>query len=205
MTSSLAFNEVAQALAAAGSSVHAAEAHGCLCGALCVRGGFGSATGSRRSCRTPSACRERRRTARGSLRTERRRARGAATWSSIRCCLTTTTRSTSGSKRLPPGARVSSMASARHARAAVRPPAGDVAEVAARTSPRSPAAVRWASRRADRGRRIRGARRIPARRCAARLRRVARANGSRGSAVPDASLSHHDPSQGTNSPVGVAS
>ena len=41
MTSSLAFNEVAQALAAGGSSVHAAEAHGCLCGALCVRSGFG--------------------------------------------------------------------------------------------------------------------------------------------------------------------
>ena len=41
MTSSLAFNEVAQALAAGGSSVHAAEAHGCLCGALCVRTGFG--------------------------------------------------------------------------------------------------------------------------------------------------------------------
>jgi uncharacterized protein YgfB (UPF0149 family) len=41
MTSSLAFNEVAQALAARGSSVHAAEAHGCLCGALCVRSGFG--------------------------------------------------------------------------------------------------------------------------------------------------------------------
>ncbi len=40
MTSSLVFNEVAQALAAGGSSVHAAEAHGCLCGALCVRGGF---------------------------------------------------------------------------------------------------------------------------------------------------------------------
>jgi uncharacterized protein len=41
MTSSLAFTEVAQALAAGGSSVHAAEAHGCLCGALCVRSGFG--------------------------------------------------------------------------------------------------------------------------------------------------------------------
>ena len=40
MTSSLAFNEVAQALAAGGSSVHAAEAHGCLCGALCVRSGY---------------------------------------------------------------------------------------------------------------------------------------------------------------------
>jgi uncharacterized protein YgfB (UPF0149 family) len=41
MTSSLGFNEVAQALAAGGSSVHAAEAHGCLCGALCVRRSFG--------------------------------------------------------------------------------------------------------------------------------------------------------------------
>jgi len=40
MTSSLAFNDVAQALAAGGSSVHAAEAHGCLCGALCVRRGL---------------------------------------------------------------------------------------------------------------------------------------------------------------------
>jgi uncharacterized protein len=41
MTSSLAFNDVARALAAGGSSVHAAEAHGCLCGALCARSGFG--------------------------------------------------------------------------------------------------------------------------------------------------------------------
>jgi uncharacterized protein YgfB (UPF0149 family) len=41
MTSSLAFNDVARALVAGGSSVHAAEAHGCLCGALCARSGFG--------------------------------------------------------------------------------------------------------------------------------------------------------------------
>jgi uncharacterized protein YgfB (UPF0149 family) len=33
----IAFDDVAQALAAAGSTVHAAEAHGCLCGALCGR------------------------------------------------------------------------------------------------------------------------------------------------------------------------
>ena len=37
MLSSVAFDDVARALAAAGSTVHAAEAHGCLCGALCVR------------------------------------------------------------------------------------------------------------------------------------------------------------------------
>jgi hypothetical protein len=37
MSESVAFDDVARALAAAGSTVHAAEAHGCLCGALCVR------------------------------------------------------------------------------------------------------------------------------------------------------------------------
>jgi len=37
MTAPLAFDEVERALAAGGSSVHAAEAHGCLCGALCAR------------------------------------------------------------------------------------------------------------------------------------------------------------------------
>jgi uncharacterized protein len=31
------FDEVARALAAAGSTVHAAEAHGCFCGGACVR------------------------------------------------------------------------------------------------------------------------------------------------------------------------
>jgi hypothetical protein len=36
MNSPLAFEDVAQALAALGSSVQAAEAHGCLCGALCA-------------------------------------------------------------------------------------------------------------------------------------------------------------------------
>jgi uncharacterized protein YgfB (UPF0149 family) len=37
MADSLGFDDVAQALAAGGSAVHAAEAHGCLCGALCAR------------------------------------------------------------------------------------------------------------------------------------------------------------------------
>ena len=37
MTAPLAFDEIERALAAGGSSVHAAEAHGCLCGALCAR------------------------------------------------------------------------------------------------------------------------------------------------------------------------
>jgi uncharacterized protein YgfB (UPF0149 family) len=37
MTVAHAFDEVAQALAAGGSTVHAAEAHGCLVGALCAR------------------------------------------------------------------------------------------------------------------------------------------------------------------------
>jgi uncharacterized protein len=32
-----AFDDVAQVLASAGSAVHASEAHGCLCGALCAR------------------------------------------------------------------------------------------------------------------------------------------------------------------------
>lgn len=37
MLAPIAFDDVAQALAARGSTVHAAEAHGCLCGALCAR------------------------------------------------------------------------------------------------------------------------------------------------------------------------
>jgi uncharacterized protein YgfB (UPF0149 family) len=37
MHSSVAFADVARALASAASAVHAAEAHGCLCGALCLR------------------------------------------------------------------------------------------------------------------------------------------------------------------------
>jgi uncharacterized protein YgfB (UPF0149 family) len=37
MTAQIAFDEVAQALVAGGSTVHAAEAHGCLCGAPCAR------------------------------------------------------------------------------------------------------------------------------------------------------------------------
>lgn len=37
MLSSVAFDDVARALVAGGSTVHAAEAHGCLCGALCAR------------------------------------------------------------------------------------------------------------------------------------------------------------------------
>lgn len=37
MHSSVAFADVAGALASAASAVHAAEAHGCLCGALCLR------------------------------------------------------------------------------------------------------------------------------------------------------------------------
>jgi uncharacterized protein YgfB (UPF0149 family) len=40
MTSPVLFNDVAQAFADGDSSVHAAEAHGCLCGALCVRRSF---------------------------------------------------------------------------------------------------------------------------------------------------------------------
>lgn len=37
MSSTVDFEDVARSLAGAGSTVHAAEAHGCLCGALCVR------------------------------------------------------------------------------------------------------------------------------------------------------------------------
>jgi uncharacterized protein YgfB (UPF0149 family) len=37
------FDDVARALAAAGSTVDAAEAHGCLCGAACVRRDYGLA------------------------------------------------------------------------------------------------------------------------------------------------------------------
>jgi len=37
MNGTIAFDEVAQALDASGSTVHAAEAHGCLVGALCAR------------------------------------------------------------------------------------------------------------------------------------------------------------------------
>ena len=37
MSAPIAIDDVAQALAASGSTVHAAEAHGCLCGALCAR------------------------------------------------------------------------------------------------------------------------------------------------------------------------
>ena len=37
MHPSVAFADVAQALAAGASAVHPAEAHGCLCGALCLR------------------------------------------------------------------------------------------------------------------------------------------------------------------------
>jgi uncharacterized protein YgfB (UPF0149 family) len=37
MSAAIAFDDVAQALAAGGSVVHAAEAHGCLVGALCAR------------------------------------------------------------------------------------------------------------------------------------------------------------------------
>ncbi len=40
MSAPIAFDDVAQALAAGGSTVHAAEAHGCLCGALCARRGY---------------------------------------------------------------------------------------------------------------------------------------------------------------------
>jgi uncharacterized protein len=43
MTEPARFDDVAQALAAAGSIVHAAEAHGCLCGAACVRRDYGLA------------------------------------------------------------------------------------------------------------------------------------------------------------------
>jgi hypothetical protein len=37
MSAPIAFDDVAQALAAGGSTVHAAEAHGCLCGSICAR------------------------------------------------------------------------------------------------------------------------------------------------------------------------
>jgi len=37
MTAPVAIDDVARALAAGGSAVHAAEAHGCLCGAFCAR------------------------------------------------------------------------------------------------------------------------------------------------------------------------
>ena len=37
MTTPVAFDDIERALAAGGSAVHAAEAHGCLCGALCAR------------------------------------------------------------------------------------------------------------------------------------------------------------------------
>jgi uncharacterized protein YgfB (UPF0149 family) len=37
MPSSVAFDDVARVLAAGDSTVHPAEAHGCLCGALCAR------------------------------------------------------------------------------------------------------------------------------------------------------------------------
>ncbi len=37
MSAPIAFDDVAQALNAGGSTVHPAEAHGCLCGALCAR------------------------------------------------------------------------------------------------------------------------------------------------------------------------
>jgi hypothetical protein len=41
MTDSVAYDDVARALDTAGSAVHAAEAHGCLCGALCARRAYG--------------------------------------------------------------------------------------------------------------------------------------------------------------------
>ena len=43
MSGHAAFADVAQALDAAGASVSAAEAHGCLCGAVCVRDDYGLA------------------------------------------------------------------------------------------------------------------------------------------------------------------
>ena len=43
MSESVAFHDVARALSEAGSTVLAAEAHGYLCGALCVRRDFGLA------------------------------------------------------------------------------------------------------------------------------------------------------------------
>jgi len=43
MTKPARFDDVAQALAGAGSAVHASEAHGCLCGAVCVRRDYGLA------------------------------------------------------------------------------------------------------------------------------------------------------------------
>jgi len=43
MHSPVDYDDVAQALAGAGSAVHASEAHGCLCGAVCVRRDYGLA------------------------------------------------------------------------------------------------------------------------------------------------------------------
>jgi len=40
MQSPVAYDDVARALGAVASAVHPAEAHGCLCGALCVRRGY---------------------------------------------------------------------------------------------------------------------------------------------------------------------
>jgi uncharacterized protein YgfB (UPF0149 family) len=43
MTELARFDDVAQVLAAAGSTVHGSEAHGCLCGAACARRDYGLA------------------------------------------------------------------------------------------------------------------------------------------------------------------
>jgi len=43
MNSRVAYDDVARALVARGSTVHPAEAHGCLCGALCARRDYSSA------------------------------------------------------------------------------------------------------------------------------------------------------------------
>jgi uncharacterized protein YgfB (UPF0149 family) len=43
MHSRVAYDDVARALAARGSSVHPSEAHGCLCGALCARRDYSTA------------------------------------------------------------------------------------------------------------------------------------------------------------------
>jgi uncharacterized protein YgfB (UPF0149 family) len=43
MNSGVAYNDLVGALSSADSTVHAAEAHGCLCGALCARRDYGLA------------------------------------------------------------------------------------------------------------------------------------------------------------------
>ena len=78
------FDDVARALAAAGSAVHAAEAHGCLCGAACVRRDYGLAEWLDGD---PPRRRRRDDDRAGDAAGEHRgRARRRARWNSSRCC-----------------------------------------------------------------------------------------------------------------------